>query len=139
VWVSWVNQNLTPLFWVLIALVIVDILMNIKSEDKQFHKLGSAFSALGIPAVISNSFMQGNGEIGKIVVLLLCLGYIQVVVPQLRDKLIGFFPKNEDKTVVGKSIDEIDSILEAKIKAKIEEYKAQSDTKPKDDQGGGVR
>lgn len=82
VWLTYIDKTFSPLFWVLLALVFLDLILNICDEGKQFQKLGSAFVAMGIPTFIANNLGQ-NADMGKYLVAMMCLVYLQHVVPQL--------------------------------------------------------
>lgn len=79
---SYINQTFSPLFWVLAALIAIDLIINVKHPEKQFEKLGSAAVSLGIPVFIG----QNVGQPGfmKYLVVLLCIVYIEVTFPQIR-------------------------------------------------------
>jgi hypothetical protein len=81
VWLTYINDTFSPLFWVLLALVFVDLVLNIHKEGKQFEKLGSAAVAMGIPSFIGENI--GNPHFIKYLVAMMCLVYVQHVVPQL--------------------------------------------------------
>ena len=85
--VSWLNQTLSPLIWVLLALVLLDIVLHIhKGLQQQMTKLWAATAAIGLPtylAVNSKDVLAFNPEVLKIVVAALCIAYIQVVFPSV--------------------------------------------------------
>lgn len=91
---TWVNHTLSPLFWLLLVLVVLDLLLNIHQEGKQLPKLGSTFFALGLPAFLSShSAHLFDAEVLKGVVCILTLGYVWVVVPQLFALVNRWLPK----------------------------------------------
>jgi hypothetical protein len=89
-YVSWINQNLTPLFWVLLGLITLDLILNAHKEGQQFAKIGSMALSLGVPSYVGSNF--GNPELGKYLVAIMCLVYLQVVVPDLIKKIQAWKP-----------------------------------------------
>lgn len=81
VFATYLNHTFSPLFWVLLVLVALDIVMNAHQEGQQFQKIGSAFASLGGVTVLQGHL--GNPDIVRISVAVLVLAYLQVVVPQL--------------------------------------------------------
>jgi hypothetical protein len=79
--VSYINTNFSPLFWVLLALIAIDLFLNVHQEHKQLSKVMSAFGGLGVPALIAQHV--GLPHFTKVVVILMTLVYVQVVTPQL--------------------------------------------------------
>ena len=88
------NQYGTIL-WVVLAMVIMDVLLNVGNEQKQFNKLGSAFVAIGAPTIVSNN--MGNPEMTHVVLALVAISYVQVLYPQLITMLGKF---GQSKAVV---------------------------------------
>ncbi len=81
------NQYGTIL-WVVLAMVVLDVLMNVGNEQKQFNKLGSAFVAIGAPTIVSHNF--GSPEMTHVVLALIAISYVQVLYPQLISMLGKF-------------------------------------------------
>lgn len=79
--VAYVNQNFTPLFWVLLALLALDVLLNVGHEGQQFAKIGSAVASLGGVSLVESHL--GNPDLVKVCVAVLVLAYLQIVAPQL--------------------------------------------------------
>lgn len=123
--VAWVNQTLSPLFWLLLALIAVDLILNIHQEGKQLQKLGSTFFALGLPAWISehaSAAAQLSPEFLKGVVVLLTLGYVWVVVPQVFAFVQRILPQPEQQM-----LQEMEpQALEAIVRKVIQEAKSTS-------------
>ncbi|WP_067929537.1 hypothetical protein [Alicyclobacillus shizuokensis] len=114
--VTWVNHTLSPLFWVLLALVAVDLLLNLHQEAKQLQKLGSAFFALGIPTFISDNAGQIlNPEILKALVCLLCLGYVWVLTPQVLAWLSKVVPKAEQPALSSLEQQAVEAIVQKAV------------------------
>lgn len=84
-WLSYVDKTLTPLFWVLLALVAIDMFMNVHKEGQQFQKIGSMALTLGVPSYIGSNL--SNPELGKYLVAMMSIVYLQIVVPQLVAKV----------------------------------------------------
>ena len=84
VMVAYLDHTFSPLVWVLLALVAVDLLLNFHQEGKQLEKMGAAFASLGFPTLIANHItLIHSPELPKLIVTLLTILYIQVVFPQL--------------------------------------------------------
>lgn len=80
-YISWINHNFTPLFWVLIALITLDLILNAHKEGQQFAKIGSMAISLGVPGYIAANV--SNPNLGKYIVAIMCLVYLQIVVPSI--------------------------------------------------------
>lgn len=80
-WMTYIDNTFSPLFWVLLVLIFIDLVLNIHKEGQQFSKLGSMALSLGVPTYITSNL--GNPELGKYLVAIMCLCYVQLVVPQL--------------------------------------------------------
>lgn len=82
---SYLTHTLSPLIWVLLALVILDLLLHIhKGVQMQWTKLWSACAALGLPTYLatnSSKLVALSPDVLKVVVAALCIGYIQVIMP----------------------------------------------------------
>lgn len=86
VWLTYIDKTFTPLFWVLLALIFVDLVLNVhKGEGTQFTKLGSALVSMGIPQYLGNN--GGMPHLAKYLVAMMVIAYIQIVIPQLLTKL----------------------------------------------------
>lgn len=85
VWVTYINHTFTPLIWVLLALIFVDLVLNVHKEGQQLHKLGSMAVSIGLPTYVINNLNQP--DLGKYLVAMLCIAYLQTVVPQLIQKV----------------------------------------------------
>lgn len=79
---SYIDHIFSPLIWALLVLVILDILLNVHHEDKQFTKIGSAFATLGGTELFSQSNLFSIDVIHGLVAVMV-LAYLQVVVPQV--------------------------------------------------------
>lgn len=79
--VGYVDANFTPLFWVLLALMAIDVLLNVSHEGQQLNKIGSAVASLGGVALVESHL--GNPDILKVSIAVLVLAYLQVVAPQV--------------------------------------------------------
>lgn len=84
-WFTWINQTFTPLFWVLVALITLDLLLSAHKEGQQFAKIGSMAVSLGVPGYIAANL--ANPELGKYLVAIMCLVYLQIVVPLVITKI----------------------------------------------------
>lgn len=80
-YVSWINHNFTPLFWVLIALITLDLILNAHKEGQQLQKIASMAISLGVPGYIAANLT--NPGLGKYIVAIMCLVYLQIVVPSI--------------------------------------------------------
>lgn len=87
-WLTYIDKTFSPLFWVLLALVALDLFLNAHKEGKQWEKIGSMAVSLGLPSYVTSN--AGNPEIGKYIVAMLCLVYLQLVVPALMEKAAAF-------------------------------------------------
>lgn len=116
---AWINTTLTPLFWVLLALIAVDLLLNLRQEGKQLQKLGSAFFSLGLPVFVEQYAANWqNPEFLKGVVALITIGYIWVVVPQLFAWVQRIVPKAKRPVVQAIEPEVMQQILAA-VKAEV--------------------
>lgn len=79
---SYLNHIFSPLIWALLVLVILDILMNVHHEEKQFSKIGSAFVTLGGADLFSHTHLFSLNVIHGLVGVMV-LAYLQVVIPQV--------------------------------------------------------
>lgn len=86
VFVSYVDHNLSPLFWALLILASVDVLLNVHKEGQQWQKLGSAFVSVGGTMGLAGHMAQP--DFLRVLVAVATLAYLQVVVPQIT-ALIG--------------------------------------------------
>lgn len=79
--VAYINDTLSPLFWVLLALVAVDLLLNLHDFSKQKDKLISAAVGLGLPSALIHA--TNTPHFASAIVATLTLAYLQVVWPQI--------------------------------------------------------
>lgn len=84
-WMTYLNNTFTPLFWVLLALVAVDLFLSAHKEGQQFAKIGSMAVSLGVPGYAAANL--ANPELGKYLVAIMCIVYLQIVVPQILSKM----------------------------------------------------
>jgi hypothetical protein len=117
VWLTYINTTFSPLFWVLLALVFIDLVLNIHKEGKQFEKLGSAAVAMGVPSFIGQNI--GNPHFIKYLVAMMCLVYLQHVVPQLV-ALISRLTISKDKATNEVSQELLQDLVRAEV-AKIQQ------------------
>lgn len=110
-YVSWINQNLTPLFWVLLGLITLDLILNAHKEGQQFAKIGSMALSLGVPSYVGSNF--GNPELGKYLIAIMCLVYLQVVVPDLMKRIQAWKPKTAQATAEQQALIELVKKVEA--------------------------
>lgn len=143
IWVTYINHTFTPLIWVLLALIFVDLVLNIHKEGRQLHKLGSMAVSLGLPTYVIDNLHQA--DLGKYLVAILCIGYLQVVIPQLISKLGSLKLSNNpaQNKVDQATLDEILNRLAAREKdaaqAVIDSTKQATTGAQKDNNGqGGV-
>lgn len=80
--ISYINHIFSPLVWALLALIIVDILLNVHKEGQQLTKIGSAFATLGGTSLISFQHAFTLEAVHGLVAVMV-LAYIQVVSPQI--------------------------------------------------------
>lgn len=83
--VTYIDKTFTPLFWALVILAFIDLVLNGHKEGQQFQKIAAAFLSLGAPSFIAAN--MANPELGKYIVGILCIVYLQLVVPQVLTKL----------------------------------------------------
>lgn len=121
VWLAYLNNTFSPLIWVLLGLVAVDLFLNIHKEGQQFAKLGSMAVTLGIPTIVANNI--GQPDLGKYLVAVLCLAYLQIVVPQIFQRLSQIkFSSNQATNKVDQA--KIDAIVQ--LLAEREKLQAQA-------------
>lgn len=80
--ISYINHIFSPLIWALLALIVIDVLLNVHKEGQQLTKIGSAFATLGGTSLISVQHAF-NLEAVHGLVAVMVLAYIQVVSPQI--------------------------------------------------------
>lgn len=80
--ISYINHIFSPLIWALMALIVVDILLNVHKEGQQLTKIGSAFATLGGTSLISVQHAFTLEAVHGLVAVMV-LAYIQVVAPQI--------------------------------------------------------
>lgn len=117
-WITTINNTFTPLFWVLLALVTLDMLLSVHKEGQQFVKIGSMAVTLGVPSYVTANL--GNPSLGKYLVAIMCLVYLQIVVPQLIAKVQSWTFSKDPKQ---------NAIDQEAIKALIEKVAALETTK----------
>lgn len=138
-WLTYIDKTFTPLFWVLLALVALDMFLSAHKEGQQFQKIGSMAVSLGVPSYISTNL--SNPELGKYLVAIMCLVYLQVVVPQLVAKIgdlkISKDPiKNEAaQGALEELLKKVEALAESQANAVVKET-TQDAPAPKVDQGG---
>lgn len=134
-WLTYINHTFTPLFWVLLALVALDLMLNVHKEGQQFYKIGSMAISLGVPSYVASNL--DNPNLGKYLVALMCLVYLQIVVPSLIHRMESLKLSKDPKQ---NAIDQ--AAIEALIKkvAALEQEKAQEvvDSTKQDGGQGGV-
>lgn len=94
-WLTYIDNTLTPLFWVLLALIALDLFLNAHKEGQQFYKIGSMAITLGVPSYIASNV--DNPNLGKYLVALMCLVYLQIVVPELLKRVKSLTLSNDPK------------------------------------------
>jgi hypothetical protein len=98
-WLTYIDRTFTPLFWVLLALVALDMFLNVHKEGQQFIKIGSMAVTLGAPSYVAANL--SNPNLGKYLVAIMCLVYLQLVVPQLITKISSLnFSKDPKQNAV---------------------------------------
>lgn len=133
-YVSWINQNLTPLFWVLLGLITLDLILNAHKEGQQFAKIGSMALSLGVPSYVGSNL--SNPELGKYLVAIMCLVYLQVVVPDLIKKIQAWKPKSPQATAEQQALIDLVKKVEAMEAASAQKVVSESaPTIIKDEQG----
>lgn len=78
---AYAQHTYGTLLWVVLAMAAIDILMNVQNEGKQFEKLGSAFVAIGAPAILTSHL--GSPDMVRVSLAVVCIAYIQILYPQL--------------------------------------------------------
>lgn len=113
-WFTYIDKTFSPLFWVLLALVALDLFLNAHKEGKQFEKIGSMAVSLGVPGYVAANL--SNPELGKYLVAILCLVHIQIVIPALLAKLQDFKFSSDPKQ---NAIDEaaVAALVEKQVQA----------------------
>jgi hypothetical protein len=120
-WLTYINNTFTPLIWILLALVALDLFLNAHKEGQQFSKIGSMAVALGAPGYIAANL--ANPNLGKYVVAMMCIVYLQIVVPLVIEKLstmkISKDPKQNaiDQATIQALTERLAAMEEAKAKA----------------------
>jgi hypothetical protein len=117
-WLSYINNTFTPLIWILLALVAMDLFLNAHKEGQQFSKIGSMAVTLGAPGYIAANL--ANPNLGKYVVAIMCIVYLKIVVPVVVDKLASVkFSKDPvqnkaDQATIQALLERISAMEEAK-------------------------
>lgn len=78
---AYAQHTYGTLLWVVLALAAIDILLNVQNEGKQFEKLGSAFVAIGAPAILQSHI--GSPDMVRVSLAVAAIAYIQILYPQL--------------------------------------------------------
>lgn len=110
VWLSAQHQYGT-LLWVVLAMAALDVLLNVHKEQLQFTKLGSAFVALGSPAIVQADLH--SPQLVHVALALVAISYVQILYPQVVKWLLSL---HEPKAVVKVELAALQS-LEAKVEA----------------------
>lgn len=115
--VGYVNTHYTPLFWVLIALVAYDLIINSNREGQQMPKLVSAAVSLGLPTTILSHYADPN--VLKYVVVILTLTYLRVDFPDLFSRLarIKWSTNPAENAAVQKEVTVTAELLDSKVNA----------------------
>lgn len=98
---TYINTNLSPVFYLLLVLAALDYLLNFHNEGKQLQKIGAAIGATGFPLYLStnaSSLLHLDPTVLKVAVVILTIGYIQIVFPQLI-ALVGKIKFSTNKAV----------------------------------------
>ena len=109
VWFTYIDKTFTPLFWVLMVLVGIDMVLHVGKEGQQFNKIGSMAVALGIPSVVGENL--NNPLLGKYLVAIMCLVYLQLVVPALVQR-IGKIKFSQDPKTNARDQADISALLQ---------------------------
>lgn len=126
-WLTYINHTFTPLFWVLIALIALDLFLNAHKEGQQFNKIGSMAISLGVPSYIASNL--DNPNMGKYLVALMCLVYLQIVVPELLNRVkslkVSSDPKQNalDQEKISALIDKVAAMEQAQAQKIVSETK----------------
>lgn len=122
-WLTYVNNTLTPLFWVLLCLVALDLFLSAHKEGQQFAKIGSMAITLGVPSYIAANL--ANPNLGKYMVAIMCIVYLQLVVPELLTRIQSWTfskdPKQNtiDQEAVKALIERVSAMETAKAEAAV--------------------
>lgn len=139
-WVTWVDNTLTPLFWVLLILVTLDLLLNVHKEGQQFQKLGSMAITLGVPGYVAANV--NNPELGKYLVAIMCLVYLQLVVPALLGAISKLKLSKDpvqngvDQSALDALVQKVEALEQAQAQKVLEGSKAPEPIKEQGAEGG---
>lgn len=142
-WLTYLNDTFTPLFWILIALVALDLLFSAHKEGQQFMKIGSMALSLGVPSYIASNL--SNPQLGKYLVAIMCLVYLQIVVPLMLDKVKSWtFSKDpkqnaSDQATIQALIQKVEAMEQAKAQSLVRAVAQDSGPAIIQDGGEGVR
>ena len=80
-YVTELQHQYGTILWIVLAMVILDVLLNVGDEQKQFNKLGSAFVAIGAPTIISTQ--ATSPAFAHTLLALIAIAYVQILYPQI--------------------------------------------------------
>lgn len=140
-WITYIDNTFTPLFWVLLVLVALDMFLNVHKEGQQFLKIGSMAISLGAPSYIAANL--GDAHLGKYLVAIMCLVYLQIVVPEIINKINKLnFSKNPtqnaaDQATLDAVLAKLAAMEQAQAAAVVKEVAPEQPTIIGDNQKGG--
>lgn len=125
--VAYIDKTFGELVWVLIALIAIDLILNLKDEGKQLNKIGSAAVALGLPSILTGSTNLLNPLMLHSLVAVMVLAYLQVVYPQIQTLL-----SNIGKKSANVGVQALDTVAQAKLNALEQQVQTLAQTQSSD-------
>ena len=127
---TWVNTNLSPLFWAVLGLALVEILTNLNNEQVVIQRMVKGTAAVLIPWAVRNAsaISVHNPVTIKAAIAVVLIVQLTTVVPQLVSQSKAFLTKQLPKDK--KSIDTVYMALEAEIEALKKQAKSASNIQP---------
>lgn len=123
---TWLTSNLSPLIWVLLGLVVLDLLLHLhKGLQQQFTKLWAAIAAMGLPTYLATNsakVMAFSPDVLKVVVAALVLSYLRIVMPDVLALIsrIKWSSNKAQNTVDVAALQALVKDLQAQVDAKAE-------------------
>jgi hypothetical protein len=125
--IALIDKTFTPCIWLLLALVAVDLILNVHKEGQQMHKLFSAAGAMGIPTFIGTHYDLPN--FAQYLTVLMTVAYIQVVFPQIVDllKKVKWSKDPATQAAITADAEMIAQLVQAELQKVVEAQKAKLD------------
>lgn len=140
-WFTYIDKTFTPLFWVLLVLIALDLCLNAHREGQQFQKIGSMAISLGVPGYVASNV--DNPTLGKYLVAIMCLVYLQIVVPQIVQKIASLSISKDkaqntvDQAALTALVKKIEALEAAKAQEVLSQVAPSQPTVIKDETQGG--